>query len=141
MTSTNSELPTPAQAPNKIRQETIKSHYRRRDIPFTLFYPDMDQIFQAINPNRNKGYTQTASDPERQQDREILDPEREHRDKEFPEKEDHNDINPNRNVPEEDNDLNDEDGAIIEEPTRELDDPYRPGHADKENIPPIQKEF
>lgn len=141
MIPTNSELQTPVEAPNKIKQEMSKSQYRRRDIAFSLFYPDVDQTFQAIHPNSNKGYAQITPASEREPDQEILDPERERADREFPKKEDLDDINPNRNVPEDDNDLNDEDGAIIEEPTRELDDHYLPGHGEKENTPPIKKEF
>lgn len=136
-----SDLQQPIEAPNKIKQEMSKSQYRRRAIAFSLFYPDVDQNFQAIDPIGGKSNSQTDSTPEREPDKEILDTERERADREFPKKDGHDDIDPNRNIPEEDNDLNDEDGAIIKEPTRESDDHYLPGHGEKENTPPIEKEF
>lgn len=136
-----SDLQQPVEAPNEIKQEMSKSQYRWRDMAFSLFYPDVDQIFQAINPNSGKSNSQTDPTPEKEPNQEILDPERERVDREFPKKDDDDDIDPNRNISEEDNDLNDGDGAIIKEPTRELDDHYLPGHGEKENTPPIKKEF
>lgn len=150
----NSELERPFKAPTKIRQEPERDPYRRLDFHWPLFYQEFDQTFQTLNSTGNMDSTQIAFgtegdqkilDPKRQ-DEEILDPEREDKEILDPERkssenEDEEYNNPNRNVPEEDNDLTNDDGAIIKEPTRELDDPYRPGHADRENIPPIKEEF
>jgi hypothetical protein len=155
-TPQNSQGLPPIDASTPIRKTTSKPQYPRRDFYFSLFYPDVDQTFQAIDPNGNKGYAQAdilseydddqeigrreILDPEREEN-EIMDPKKDHREREFPNQHDEEDINPNRNVPEEENDLTEDDGAIIKEPTREIDDPYRPGHADEENIPPIEEEF
>jgi len=139
-TPRKSDLQQPIEAPNEIKQEMSISQYRWRDMAFSLFYPDVDQIFQPINPIGGKSNSQTDSNPEKKGDQEILDPEREQVDREFPEKDD-DDIDPNRNTPEEDDDLNDEDGSTVEEPTRKLDDHYLPGYRESENTPPIKKEF
>lgn len=151
----NSQVQPPLEA-SAPRRTNSKTQYPRRDFCFSLFYPDVDQTFQAINPNGNKGYAQAdfnseydddqeisgqeILDPERK-DKDISDPEEDHREREFPNQHDDEDINPNRDIPQEDNDLTDDDSAFIKEPTREVDDPYRPGHADEENIPPIEEEF
>lgn len=141
MTPTNAAFQPLVETPDKLRQDTSERHYRRRINSVRLFHSDLDQTFQGVNTNRNKGYSQTSSASEWHPNQEILDPAREDGSREFPDQKDQDDINPNRNVPEEDNDLNDEDGAFIKEPNRELDDPYLPGHVDEENIPPIKKEF
>lgn len=138
---TPSDLQPPVEAPKKPKNELSKSYYRRRDLAFSLFYPDVDQTFQAVNSNSNQSYSQTASAPERESDQEILDPERKHDEREFPKREEHDDSNPTRNVPEEDNDLDEDDGSLIKEPTRKVDNPYLPGHGDHENIPSIKMEF
>lgn len=141
MTTTNAAFQPPVETPDNLRQGTSERHYRRRISSVRLFHSDLDQTFQGFNTNRHKGYSQTPSASEWEPNQEILDPEREDGGREFPDQKEQDDINPNRDVPEEDNDLNDEDGAIIKEPTREVDDPYFPGHADEENISPIKKEF
>lgn len=155
ISSQNPQVQPPRESAS-IRQGSNKNHYPRHDFYFTLFYPDLDQTFEAIDPDSSKDYKQAdfiseynddqenggqeTVDPEREV-RKILDPEKDHHEREFPNQHDDEDINPNRNVPEEDNDLTKEDDAIIKEPTREIDDPYRPGHGDVENIPSIEKEF
>lgn len=135
-----SDLQQPVEVPNEQKQEMSKSQYWWSDMAFSLFYPDVDQIFQAINPNSGKSNSQTDPTPEKEPNQEILDPERERVDREFPEKE-NDDTDPNRNTPEEEDDLNDGDGSIVEEPTRKLDDHYLPGYRESENTPPIKKEF
>jgi hypothetical protein len=55
--------------------------------------------------------------------------------------EDQKEFDPNKEIPEENNYLVDEEGSIIKEPTREVDDPYRPGHGSKEDMLPIKKDF
>lgn len=155
-TTQNSQVQSPIEASAATRKATSKTKYPRPDFYFTLFYPDVDQTFQAIDPNRAKSSEQAdflsehdadqeigrreILDPERD-DNEIMDPEKEQREKEFPNQHDDEDINPNRIVPEEENDLTEDDGAIIKEPTREIDDPYRPGHGNEENFPPSEEEF
>ncbi|HSF53923.1 MAG TPA: hypothetical protein VLA71_09240 [Algoriphagus sp.] len=126
-TPTNSSFEMPNRVPEKIRQEPGKNYYRRRGFDSTDFSEDLAPNSQTFHRDSNLDRKQNSlageKDPEtldpQKQDEEILDPGREYRNREFPRKEDQDDINPNRNIPEEDNDLNDEDGAIIDEPAQE----------------------
>jgi len=141
MNITPSDYGQPYEAPAKTKEKTTKSHYRRRGLDFSRFSKDLDQNFQVHNFNSYRNYPNISAIGERRKDQEILDPEKEKQDREFPERKD-KDVNlPNVEEPKKDKDWMDDDDAVIEEPTRELDGPYKRGHADRENTPPIKEDL
>jgi hypothetical protein len=133
----------------KIRQEPSRNNYRRRDFDSEILSEDMAKTIHADHQNRNLDDKQNTPPTEKdreildpkKQDQEIVDPERKITEREFPQQEETEDINPEKIVPKTDiYYLTDEEGDIIKEPTRELDDPYRPGQTHRKNSPPIKKE-
>ncbi|MFN4000430.1 hypothetical protein [Algoriphagus sp.] len=130
-------------------QVTTQSHYRRRDTHVKI-YPNHlgrntqaifqssqmdDQHHTATSKSGQKDLTKKSQAPKVSDPNGIKPDDREH----LPE--DDKEIDPNKEIPEEDNSLEDEDGSIIKEPTREVDDPYLPGHGTEENTPSTEEEF
>lgn len=148
-TPSNTEFPSPAEGQTHTNQITMQSHYRRRDTHIKVYTGNLGRntqgFFQSSQMD-DQHYTPTSESgqedlEEQTQGEKVSDPnsikpvERGHR------PEDEKEIDPNKKIPEEDNHIEDEDGAIILEPTREVDDPYRPNHGTRENVPPMEEEF
>lgn len=150
-TPSNSKLSTPFELPGTIDQDSTKQNYRRPDVHSSLLPEDLGQNHRVLNRNShlddqenpfNSETDQEILDPKKQ-DVEIVDPKRDFPDKEFPEQEKEDEVQtPEKIIPKEGKHfITNDEGDIIIEPTRELDDPYRPGHSNQENIPPIEEEF
>lgn len=113
------------EASNRSRPAPTRHQYRRRDFDSPYFSEDLAPNPQALHRNSDLASQANPSPSERdrenlgpkKQDDEILDSEREYGDSELSRKEDQEYINPNRQIHEENNDLNDEDGAFIDEPS------------------------
>jgi hypothetical protein len=150
-TPSNSKLSTPFELPGTIDQDSTKQHARRPDVRSSLLPDDLDLNHRALNRNihlddRENPFTsekdQEILDPKKQ-DVEIVDPKRDFPDKEFPEQEKEDEVQtPEKIIPKEvEHFITNDEGDIIKEPTREVDDPYRPGHGNQENVPPMEEEF
>jgi hypothetical protein len=128
-------------------QVTTQRHYRRRTTHVNVFSNPVGRNTEAVLQSSqvdDQHHTPTAASgtedlkPESKGER-VSDPngikprDGDH----LPE--DEQEIDPNKEIPEEDNYLEDEDGSIIQEPTREVDDPYRRGHGT--TVPPTEEEF
>lgn len=146
-TPSNSEFQPPFEDQAQKNQVIKQSHYRRRDTHIKV-YPNplgrsTQTVFQSSKMD-DQHFTKSSGRKDLepyQQGEQVSDPNGINHDVNGHRPEDLKEIDPNKEVPEDNNYLVDEDGSIIKEPTRELDDPYRPGHADKNNVPPIEKEF
>ncbi|SEG16836.1 hypothetical protein [Algoriphagus boritolerans] len=148
-TPSNSAFQPQAEDQTQSNQVTTQSHYRRRN------------SHNKVNPNHLGGNTQTVIQSSKMDDQhhtptnesgqEELKPRKQAEKVSNPngiepdshghKPEDQKEFDPKKEIPEEDNYLVDEEGSIIKEPTRELDDPYRPGHGSKKGMPPIKKDF
>lgn len=126
-----------------------KSHYRRRVFDSILCIQYLGQSYQAfIQSSKMDDQDHTsASESERENSNptgggeKVSDPNGIKPDENSPRPEDEKEVDPNKEIPEENNYLVDEEGSIIKEPTREIDDPYLPGHADENIFPGKQDEL
>lgn len=118
------------------RQNSTKNHSRNLGTQPPFFYQDWNLTLHTYN---QLGLDFQITDPKTEDVKifELKSEEKHENSPDFPLREKRDEVKPNREEPKEDNDLED-DEDIIEEPTRELDDPYRPGHGDRDDIP--QKE-
>jgi hypothetical protein len=150
-TPSNSKLSTPFELPGTIDQDSTKQHARRPDVRSSLLPDDLDLNHRALNLNihlddRENPFTsekdQEILDPKKQ-DVEIVDPKRDFPDKEFPEQEKEDEVQISEKIiPKEvEHFITNDEGDIIKEPTRELNDSYRPRHSNQGNIPAIEEEF
>jgi hypothetical protein len=148
-TPSNTEFQSPAGAQTPTNQVTTQSHFRRRETYVKVYPNHLDRntktIFQGGQMD-DQHYTATATTGQEDvnplsQGQRVSDPNGIKLDDSDHLPEDEKEIDPNRDIPEEDNYLEDDDGSIITEPTREADDPYRPGHGTRENVPPTEEEF
>lgn len=132
-TPSHTESHSTFETSNRSNPAPTRHHYRRRDFVSPYFSENLAPNPKTLHRNSDLASQANPSSFERdreildpkKQDDEILDPGRQRADREFPRKEDQQDINPNRQIPEEDNDLNDKDGAFIDEPTID-DDKFVP---------------
>lgn len=147
-TPSNTEFQPPSGAQTPTNQVTTQSHYRRRDTHIQVYPDHLDRntqtIFQSSQMD-DQHHTPTAASGQedlepRTQGEKVSDPNGIKPDDRGHRPEDEKEIDPNKDIPEEDNYLEDDDGSIITEPTREADDPYRPGHGTQENVPPMEEE-
>lgn len=135
------------QAPKN--QVATKSHYRRRVFDSILCIQYLGESYQAFIQSSKMDDQQHSSSSEIERENmdptgggeKVSDPNGIKPDGNGPLPEDEKEIDPNKEIPEEDNYLVDDEGSIIKEPTREIDDPYLPGHADEDAIPSKQEEL
>lgn len=148
-TPSNSEFQPPQGGQTQKNQVTTQSHYRRRDTHVKVYPNNLGRntqgIFQSSQMD-DQHHTATAEseqedlEPPTQGER-VSDPNGIKPDQRGHRPEDEKEIDPNKEIPEEDNYMEDDNGSIIIEPTREVDDPYRPGHGIRENVLPMEEEF
>lgn len=135
------------QAPQN--EVATQSHYRRRSFISIHGLHYLDQSYQAFIQSCKVDDKQNPQTAERDKDHvdqekateKVSDPDGIKQDTNGHLPEDEKEIDPNKEIPEEDNYLVDEEGSIIKEPTREVDDPYRPGHDDEDALPSKQEEL
>lgn len=128
-------------------QVVTQNHYRRRNYDSVLYFHHLDQNHQNFFQNSNMDDHQVPSkkkdSDQEHEDRsveKVSDPNRIHTDTEGHLPEDDKQPDPNKEIEEENNYTVDEEGSIIKEPTREVDDPYRPGHNSDKSTPSNKKE-
>ncbi len=139
MTTGNSESRPPYGEQTPKHQLTTKHHYRRRDYDSKICSEGVVWDSQNFIWSSGLGDPQTRPESEGGRDQEILDPDRHEKvsDPDRHEKvSDPNRAQPNPELPDEE-----DDDETIEEPTREADDPYKPGHGKEGNDSPIEEEF
>lgn len=149
ITPSKSEPKPSSETPTKISQEPSKNYFRRRDFDSTLFSQDMAPNFQALYRNSNLDSQPNSLAQERdreildqeKEEEEILDSERKHPVREFPEQTDSEEIKTDLIVPKEDQYyLIDEEGDIIKEPSKENEDKFQPIQVDPKTNPPIKRD-
>ena len=145
MTTTNVNSDSSAVLENQTpkNQVATQSHYRRRNYDSVLYFYHLDlnhqNFFQNCKMDDQQVPSKKKDSDQEQEDRsveKVSDPNRIHTDTEGHLPEDEKQPDPYKEIEEEENNyLVDEEGSIIKEPTREVDDPYRPGHdADKSSL-------
>ncbi|MCL6261001.1 hypothetical protein M3O96_17990 [Aquiflexum sp. TKW24L] len=138
--TSNPQNQQPIGAPTKIKEENTKSHYRRRGLAFLFCNQDLDQNIQIFCAQRNRNSQNDTIILERE-GIVTLNPYKITSDIKMKAKRvigEEND--PHENDHKEEREALEDDDNIIVDPTTELDDSYKPGHADRESNPPIKKE-
>jgi hypothetical protein len=134
----------PYKAPTPTKERNTKSHYRRRGHYFSVIPENLVQNFQ-IHPFRifqsSEGFVHIFSG--REEEEESVIPENQRQDRPLPVRKEQIKES-NKEDLEKDKEKGKEeakkDDSIIEDPTGELDDPYKSGHADRDQSPPIEKD-
>lgn len=128
-------------------QVVTKNNCRRRDLGSLFYLHHLDQnhqtFFQSSKMDDPQNPTQTRTKAQVNEDKaveKVSDPNRIKTDTEGHLPEDDKQPDPNKEIEEENNYTVDEEGSIIKEPTREVDDPYRPGHNSDKSTPSNKKE-
>jgi hypothetical protein len=140
-TPANSTNGQPYEAPVKTKEKNTKSHYRRRSLDFSGFSDDLDQDFQVYYFKLYKSYTDNIQILSGGEDQESIIPENQRQDRPLPVRKDQiKKSNKDEMDKERDREKIKDDENIIEDPTGGLDDPYKPGHADRQKFPPIEED-
>jgi hypothetical protein len=137
--TSNPQNQQPLGAPAKIKEKDPKSHYRRRGPALFFGHQSMDQIIQIFCALRNRNSQNDTPFVEREGTKTL------NTKKSTPLKLDAKRVvgeenDPHENDHKEEREALEDDDDIVVDPTTELDDSYKPGHANRENNPPIPKE-
>lgn len=145
----NSEFQSPQEDQTQTNQVTMQSQFRRRDTHIKVYPNHLGRNTETIIQNgKMDDQHHTPTNESEQKDLEpgkqaekISNPNGIEPDPDDYRPEDEKEFDPNKEIPEENNYLVDEEGSIIREPTREVDDPYRPGHGFKDEKFPNTTKF